>query len=334
MAPVHTPVTIVTGFLGAGKTTLLNHILAADPTRRVAVIENEFGDLGVDPALLRTDDDDAVFELLNGCVCCTVRQDLVKVFERLADRGDAFDHVIIETSGLADPIPVLQVFEIPPVRAAFALDGIVTVVDAGHIEQNLTETAACADQLAYADLIILNKTDQLSARPLKALEARLRSLNPLADVVPTEHARAPVARVLKLGRLDSELRLARRGERSTSTAHRHDDTITAVALESDGDMNLRLLDLWLGHLLKQPCHDILRMKGVLSITGYARRFVFHGVRRVVDVRPGRTWGGEARHNRVVFIGRGLEYDRLRAGFSACLQEPGRMASIEIGHTVK
>ena len=162
------PVTLVTGFLGAGKTTLLNRVLTSDLGRRFAIIENEFGDLGVDGALL-SDSGDAVYELNDGCVCCTVREDLIAVFEQLLVRSDELDHVIIETTGLAEPAPVLRIFDIPVIQDAFRLDGVVTVVDAAHIEESMSDVSTCAEQISYADLIVLNKVDCLPETDLVTL---------------------------------------------------------------------------------------------------------------------------------------------------------------------
>ena len=177
-----TPVTLVTGFLGAGKTTLLNHVLATVPNRRFGVIENEFGNGGLDGSLVGLSRE-AVFELNDGCVCCTVRQDLIDVFEGLLERPDEFDHIIIETTGLAEPGPVLRIFDLPSVRSGFRLDGVVTLVDAAHIEQSLDEVEACEEQITYADTLILNKVDLLTDEQRDGVERRLAKLNPLATVV-------------------------------------------------------------------------------------------------------------------------------------------------------
>lgn len=316
------PVTLVTGFLGAGKTTLLNHVLGGVSDRRVAVVENEFGDLGVEPELIDLPAG-ALFELSDGCLCCTVHDGFVEVFERLAARAGDFDHVIIEASGLADPVPVMRAFESPRLGAAFRLDGVVTVVDAGHVGADLDEATTCAEQIAYADLLVLNKADQLPERQMDALEVRLRSLNPIARMIRAEHARVPVADVLALGGHDLDETFARRAARTGDVAaHRHDDTIGSVAVVAPGDVDIDALDRWMGGLLRRPELELIRMKGVLAVRGQPRRFVFQGVRRTVDVRPDRPWGEGARHNRVVFIGRGLDPDLLQAGFEACLWSRG------------
>ena len=313
------PVTLVTGFLGAGKTTLLNHLLSAGTGRRFAIVENEFGDLGVDGSLVNAPRE-LLFELNDGCVCCTVREDLLAVFEQLAARKETFDHVIIETTGLANPAPVMRLFERPSIRSVFALDGVVTVVDAGHIEQSLAEVEACEEQIVTADLLILNKADRLADPTLQAVEARLRRLNPIAEIVRAAHARVNAQDVLSLGRRPLEEHIPHHHSHGSHT-HRHDEAITSVAVVAEGDMNVAALDLWLDLLTRRQDMSLLRMKGVLAVPGHPRRFVFHGVRRVVDVRPDQPWGAAPRQSRAVFIGRGLDPAALQEGFSACLSTP-------------
>ncbi len=310
------PVTLVTGFLGAGKTTLVGHVLERAGQRRVAVIENEFGDVGIDSDLVGAAAE-AVFALNEGCLCCTVRDDLVELFEALSVRSAAYDHVLIETSGLADPGPVMRVFERAGIRAAFRLDGVVTVVDAQHIEDDLRGAETCSEQITYADLLVLNKTDQLSSSRLAAIEARLALMNPLARLVRAVHARVPVDAVLQMGGHDFDA--TRSHAEARASMHRHDDAITSVGVEANGDMNVHLLDRWLGSLVRRRDFELLRMKGMLAVPGEHRRFVFHGVRAVVDVVPGAPWGDEVRCNRAVFIGRGLDPEMLKSGFLSCLQ---------------
>jgi len=313
------PVTLVTGFLGAGKTTLLNHILTSDSGLRFAIIENEFGDVGVDGTMLSAPLD-AIFDLNDGCVCCTVREDLVEIFEQLLTRSGEFDHVIIETTGLAEPGPVLRIFERAVLREAFQLDGVVTVVDAGHIEESIQEVSTCEEQISYADLIILNKTDSLPLPALESVETHLRRLNPLAVLIRAEHARVDIKALLALGGRPPEDSVLPHHSHVPDT-HQHDDGIRSVFVEADGDVDVAVLDLWLGRLVRQRDTALLRMKGILAVPGDPRRFVFNGVRSVIDVRPDRNWDQEPRYSRIVFIGRGLDEERLRTGFKACMAEP-------------
>jgi len=316
------PVTLVTGFLGAGKTTLLNYVLATESERRFAVIENEFGDVGVDGSLIEGACE-ALFELNDGCVCCSVREDLIAVFEQLLTRLAEVDHVIIETTGLAEPAPVMRIFDIPQVRKAFQLDGVVTVVDAAHIEASLDDVAACLEQIAYADLLILNKTDRVARDTLERLEARLRGLNPLAALQLAEFGQVDVEALLGLGGRALEERIPV-GLASEKHGHHHDEGIQPVVLELAGDVDVAALDLWLGQITRQADWSLLRMKGILAVPGDPRRFVFNGVRNVVDVRPERPWAESPRFSRIVMIGRRLNREQLEAGFRSCLAQPAQL----------
>ena len=313
------PVTLVTGFLGAGKTTLLNHVLSAGTGRRFVVVENEFGDVGVDGSVLRSACE-TVFELNDGCVCCSVREDLIAVFDQLLERVEEVDHIIIETTGLAEPGPVMRIFDLPKVHAAFELDGVVTVVDAAHIEVSLDDVSACLEQIAYADLLILNKMDRVGRESLDSVENQLRRINPLASIQRAEHAQIDVESFLSLRGRRHETGVPSHVHEGHHT-HRHDDAIQPVVVEICGDVDVAALDLWLGGLTRQPESSLLRMKGVIAVPGDPRRFVFNGVRDVVDVRPGRSWGEESRHSRIVMIGRRLDGGALQAGFASCLAAP-------------
>ena len=313
------PVTLVTGFLGAGKTTLLNHVLNFGTGLRFAVIENEFGDVGVDGSLVNTTCQ-VLFELNDGCICCSVREDLIEVFEQLLDRLDEIDHIIIETTGLAEPVPVMRVFDLPKVSAAFELDGVVTVVDAAHIEASLDDVSACLEQITYADLLILNKIDRVGAESLSAVENQLRRINPLASIQLVEHSQVDVDGFLNIDRRSHDEHVHVHDHDSHHDHHHdhhHDDSIKPVVVEMPGDVDVAALDVWLGQLTRKEDSPLLRMKGVLAVPGDPRRFVFNGVRSVVDVRPDRSWGEDARFSRIVMIGRGLDFASLQAGFTAC-----------------
>lgn len=303
------PVTLLSGFLGAGKTTLLNHVLARAGALRVAVVENEFGAIGVDRVLVEGADP-ALFTLEDGCLCCTVFEDLVAALQELRGRAARFDHVVVEATGLADPGPVVAGLRAGRLRDHFVLAGVVVVVDAANLVADLAETDICAQQIVLADLLVLNKCDQVAPDVLDALEERLRSLNALARIVRTEHARADVTDVLR--RYEGGL------PRATARSHHsHDDAIHSVSIELDGDMDIEALDLWLGSLVLQQ--KILRMKGVLAVPGHSRRFVFQGVRRWIDVYPHTPWGGDRRCNQLVFIGRNLDEGSIRNGLAGCLE---------------
>jgi G3E family GTPase len=311
------PVTLITGFLGAGKTTLLNHVLRSNSGKKFAVIENEFGTVGVDGSLVDVPRD-VLFEINDGCVCCTVQSDLLEVFEELINRAGEFDHVIIETTGLADPVPVMRLFERPAIHTRFELQGIVTVVDALHINASLQEVKACQEQITYADLLILNKTDCVSIEGLQKTESALRTLNPFAQIIRARQARVDVNTVLQPERssLDGVLPTH---DTHKEHEHQHDQGIVAVAVETYGQIDIERLDQWLYGLTRRRDLSVLRMKGLLAVPGQSKRFVFHGVRDVIDVRPDRPWGGETRKNRIVFIGRALDKVALQNAFTECLQ---------------
>ena len=439
------PVTILTGFLGSGKTTLLNRILSEEHGKRIAVIENEYGEVGIDQALV-IDADEEIFEMSNGCICCTVRGDLIRVLSNLMKRRDKFDYVLVETTGLADPGPVAQTFFMDDeIREEFALDGIVTLVDAAHIDQQLGRSDESTEQVAFADVLVLNKTDLVEAEVVDDIETRLREMNRMASVVRSEQANLPVDAVLNLSafdldevlerrptflepeypfewtgvysleagsyelslaegpdpemslvvvadqegndgalrqgaewclrryaesaeaiepggtipleehvnlQLDSpgcksftlnvdrqvrvglftqhtaeefDIQLLRNGtaiaheaERTWVAQHEHDDDVGSIAIETDGDVDPSRFNDWLSELLQVHGVDIFRMKGFIAIAGDPRRYVFQGVHMLFDSQPDQPWDDAPRRNQVVFIGRNLDEEGMRAGFEACL----------------
>ncbi|MBJ94952.1 MAG: hypothetical protein CMP23_10845 [Rickettsiales bacterium] len=319
------PVTLLTGFLGAGKTTLLQHLLDARPGLRFAVIENEFGDVGFDGSLMEGKCA-ALFELNDGCICCSVRQDLIAVFEQLIGGLPMLDHIIIETTGLADPGPVMRIFDLPQMRAALVLDGVVTVVDAAHIQASLNDVAACLEQIAYADVLILNKVDRVQRDTLGSLKLRLRELNPLAAIQLAEFGQVDVELLLDLGGRPLEERVpGELHEAEQHHEHRHDEAIQPVVLELAGEVDVHALDLWLADITRQADSSVLRMKGILAVPGDPRRFVFNGVRDLIDVRPDRPWNEETRFSRIVMIGRSLDLASLQAGFQSCAAASAKAA---------
>jgi G3E family GTPase len=312
------PVTVLTGFLGSGKTTLLNRILTEKHGKRIAVIENEFGEVGIDNDLVVKSDEE-IFEMNNGCICCTVRGDLIRILGNLMRRKNRFDYVLIETTGLADPAPVLQTFFVDDeMKQNARIDGLVTVVDAKHVLLHLDEAPECKEQVAFADVILLNKVDLVTGEEVEALEKRIRSINRAARVHRTTQAQVDIERLLDIRAFDLERALEIDPLLLSDSAHQHDATVSSVGIELPGDADPKKLQRWLGELLREKGADIFRMKGVLSVRGDSRQLVFQGVHMLFDNAPGNIWGGAPRVNRMVFIGRNLDRAALNEGFKRCL----------------
>ncbi len=319
------PVTVLTGFLGSGKTTLLNYILTEQHGQRIAVIENEFGEIGIDDALV-LDAEEEIFEMNNGCICCTVRGDLIRILGNLMKRRDRFDRIIVETTGLADPAPVAQTFFVDDeVRAGMRLDAIVTMIDAKHILQHLDEVKPegveneAVEQVAFADRLVINKTDLVDADELAEVEQRLRGINAMASVVHSQYGKIDLSSVLDVGAFDLDRILEVDPTFLVETEHQHDDRVTSVGIELPGVVDVDRLERWLGNLLATKGADIFRMKGILRVDDDDSRFVFQGVHMLFDGRPDRPWrDGEDRTNRLVFIGRELDRGELTDSFAACL----------------
>ncbi|MEX1215526.1 GTP-binding protein [Saccharospirillum sp.] len=337
------PVTLLTGYLGAGKTTLLNRILSEDQVHRYAVIINEFGEAGIDGDLVMSSEED-LFEMSNGCVCCTVRGDLIETLHRLIDRRLDFDAVIIETTGLADPGPVAQTFFVDPkIQQHYQLDSVTTLVDSRHLPQSLAQGSEAAEQIAFADQIILNKTDLISADELDQRRQLLRALNPFARQVDAEHARVDVSTILNQGRfdlarlddMDDEINPAH-GEPGHRHSHdcNHDDEhhhdasndatdghlsgISSCVIRHDAPMDAERVSTWLTTYLAEQGQDILRVKGIVNVAGEPRKLVFQGVHMMIEGDFQRPWSdGEQRQTKIVWIGRDLDSQALQAALNEC-----------------
>lgn len=312
------PVTVLTGYLGAGKTTLLNRILTHEHGKKVAVIVNEFGEVGIDNQLV-IDADEEIFEMNNGCICCTVRGDLIRIIANLMKRRDKFDHLVIETTGLADPAPVIQTFFMDEdVQTQTNLDAVVTIVDAKHIWQHWDADEA-QEQIAFADVILLNKTDLVTSPELDELEQRIRGMNAMAKIYRTRDAQVEMDAILGVQAFNLDRALEVDPEFLNEAAHEHDETVYSVALVEPGAVDGEKLNGWLGYLLQTQGPDIFRMKGILNIAGEDNRFVFQGIHMLFDGKRDRPWKSDAeRKNELVFIGRNLDEAQLKADFRACL----------------
>ena len=313
------PVTVLTGFLGAGKTTLLNRILTEEHGRRYAVIVNEFGKEGIDNDLV-VDADEEVFEMNNGCICCTVRGDLIRILSGLMKRADQLDAIIVETTGLADPAPVAQTFFVDEdVSGRTRLDAIVTVADAFHLTAQLGEHHEAEEQIAFADVVLLNKTDLVDASGLESIEKRIQKINPFAKVIRTARCEAPLEEILGLNAFSLDRVLKVEPDFLDSDHdHEHDDDVTSTSFVSEIPLDFEKFQTWFGKLLQTHGQDILRSKGILDFHGIEKRYVFQGVHMLMDSSPMGLWPeGKARNSRVVFIGRDLDSMNLKEGFEGC-----------------
>ena len=312
------PVTVLTGYLGAGKTTLLNRILTERHGKRYAVIVNEFGEVGIDNDLI-VDADEEIFEMNNGCICCTVRGDLIRILGGLMKRKDKFDGIIVETTGLADPGPVIQTFFVDDeVRERTRLDAVVTVVDAKHLLDRLADSHEAEEQIAFADVVILNKTDLVSSAKLTGVERKIRAINPTAKLHKAERCLIDLDAVLGQHAFDLSRILAEEPDFLTEE-HDHDHgEVMSVSLTSERPIDPAKFFPWLQGVTTTQGPDILRLKGILAMKDDAERYVVQGVHMLLEGDHQRPWReGEKRQSRLVFIGRKLNAEALREGFHAC-----------------
>lgn len=327
------PVTVLTGFLGSGKTTLLNHILTSmEHKMKFAVIENEFGDIGIDENILVESSEESTIEVMNGCICCTVRGDLTELLDQMYERIKDFDGVLIETTGLADPAPVAQTFFVDDnIVGRYKLDGIITVVDAKHITQHIEEEKPegveneSVEQLAFADRIMLNKIDLVSEEELGEVETRIKSINRFAPMYHTENSIIDPNELINIGSFDLERTLEMDPEfLDTDAEHEHDERVTSTSSRFEGALNVNKLESWIGDLMQSKGEDLFRYKGVLAVEGMDQKFVFQGVHMLFgggfssEVAPWKE--GEARECRFVFIGRDLDHEELQSGLMECRAE--------------
>ena len=356
-AQTQIPVTVLTGYLGSGKTTLLNRILSENHGKRYAVIVNEFGEIGIDNDLI-VESDEEIYEMNNGCVCCTVRGDLIRVVEGLMRRPGRFDAIVVETTGLADPVPVAQTFFMDDdVRSKTKLDAVVALVDAKHLPLRLKDSREAEDQIAFADVVVLNKTDLVNEDELRQVEATIRAINPTARIHRTTRAGVALDQVLDRGAFDLQRVLAddphfldahdhdhdhdhecgpncdhdhhhRHDHDHHHHGHDHDHdhgavspihdvTVKSVSLRG-GDMDPKKFFPWIEKITQMEGPNILRLKGIIAIKDDPDRYVLQGVHMIIEGDHQRAWkDGEKRESRLVFIGRELDAERLTRSFEAC-----------------
>ena len=315
MTDERVPVTVVTGQLGAGKTTLLNHVLTLNHGRRFAVIVNEFGDIGIDGELIETGEEELI-ELSSGCLCCVVRGDLIRALRRLLKRGPELDGILIETTGVANPSPVIQTFTADQVLASLArLDAVVTVVDAVLGNRRLDEMPDAVDQVALASVLILNKAADGGANG--ALENRLRALNPHAAIHRADRGRVDPRAILATGSFSLDRVATDLARLDDHGHHHHHGDLSSVSIEMDGALEADLLEDWIERLLMLRGEDILRLKGILHVQDEERRVVVQSVHMMYEGDYGEPWGAAPRLSRLVVIGRHLDAEEIRAGLAGC-----------------
>ncbi|MGZ5033145.1 MAG: CobW family GTP-binding protein [Usitatibacter sp.] len=318
------PVTILTGFLGAGKTTLLNRILTEQHGERIAVIKNEFGETGIDNDILVKDGQEQIVEMNNGCVCCTVRGDLVRILGDLGRKRKQgqlrFDRVIIETTGLANPGPVAQTFFMDEaIHDQYLLDAVVTVVDAKHAGRQLDEHDEARRQVGFADRILLSKTDLVEDDEVEALVKRLRQMNPRAHQTKVHFGEADIKELLDIRGFNLSAALELDPEFLASDYHEHDDDVTSFVWKDPRPMHMEKIETFLALMVQNYGEDLLRYKGVLNVQGEPRRMIFQGVHMLMGGTPGKPWEpGEARESVMVFIGRKIPRRLFEEGLAYCI----------------
>jgi G3E family GTPase len=331
------PVTVLTGYLGAGKTTLLNRILSEPHGQKYAVIVNEFGEIGIDNDLI-VGADEEIFEMNNGCICCTVRGDLIRIIQGLMRRKGKFDAIILETTGLADPAPVAQTFFVDQeIGRKAKLDAVVTVADARWLKDRLRDAPEAKNQIAFADVILVNKTDLVGEADLREIEARIRGINPYARLHLTQRCAVPLDEVLHRNAFDLERILdvepqflddhdhhhhdhaGGHSHNHGGLKHYHDEDMQSLSLKTDRELDPDKFFPWIQNLVAQEGQNILRSKGILAFKGDPKRFAFQGVHMMLDGDHQRDWGdSEKRESRLVFIGRELPASMIRKGFEECV----------------
>ncbi|UVC07876.1 GTP-binding protein [Rhizobium sp. TH2] len=348
------PVTVLTGYLGAGKTTLLNRILTENHGKKYAVIVNEFGEIGIDNDLI-VESDEEIYEMNNGCICCTVRGDLIRVVEGLMRRPGRFDAIIVETTGLADPVPVAQTFFMDDdVRAKTQLDAVIALVDAKHLPLRLKDSREAEDQLAFADVVLLNKTDLVTPQELSKIEQIIKVINPSARIYHTERSNVDLKKILDLGAFDLERALENdpqflehghedhvcgpdcdhdhdhdhHGHDHDHHGHDHhhdhaapsaihDVTVQSISLRG-GEMNPKKFFPWIEKITQVQGPNILRLKGIIAFDQDDERYVVQGVHMIIEGNHQRAWkDGEKRESKLVFIGRDLDRKKIEESFMAC-----------------
>lgn len=314
------PATVITGFLGSGKTTLVNRILNENHGKKIAVIVNEFGEISIDGQLVVRDDQAELVEFNNGCLCCTVRGDLIETLERLQERAGELEGILIETTGLADPAPVASTFFVADeVKSRIRLDAFVTMVDAVNLEMNLNQSPEAVEQVAFSDIVLVNKIDVASPEQVRSAEATVRKLNPLARIYFTENAEIDLSHVIGIGAFDLVQKLEVDPEFLGDHEHEHDPAVGSFILEESRPIDLNRFSIWLNEIAQARGEDLYRTKGIFNAQGFRERVVFQSVRMLTTMRMERPWADdEQRMSQFVVIGKNLNRAEFADGFARCV----------------
>ena len=316
------PVTVVTGFLGSGKTTLINRILGEQHGRKIAVIVNEFGEVSIDGQIIVQEDQEDLVEFNNGCLCCTVRGDLIDTLSKLQERSE-LDAILIETTGLADPAPVASTFFLADeIKSKIKLDSFVALADAVNLEQNLLQSEEAQEQIAFADIILINKTDLVTKEQLKVIESLIRQTNKIAKIYFTENSNADLDKVIGVGAFELEAKLQVDPTFLDDLEHEHDQAVGSFVLREERPIDMNRFMLWLTPLLMERGEDIYRSKGIFNAQGYKDRQIFQSVRMLTSMQPDRAWKPDEQPvTEWVVIGRNLDREEFAEGFASCVM-PG------------
>ncbi|UOQ44300.1 GTP-binding protein [Halobacillus salinarum] len=317
------PVTIVTGYLGSGKTTFLNHILK-NTEEKAAVIVNEFGDIGIDDQLIEQTNEE-IIEINSGCICCNVRKDLIDTLSMLSfskkESMVEYDRVIIETTGLADPAPVVQTFLMDKdMIEDYVIDSVCTLVDAQHISRHLDHQGEALSQIAFADTVLVNKIDLVDHDQLEHLTKRLERINPTASLYLCRNSQISLDKVLDTYSFDLQEKISINPDFLNEDHHHHEDEVSSLSIREDKPLSLKKLNLWFSFLVQIEGERLYRYKGVLNIEGEEKRYVFQGVHMLFAGEAGSDWGKSSRQSELVFIGKNLDKDRLTEQFRKCVAE--------------
>ncbi|MCP1677212.1 G3E family GTPase [Natronocella acetinitrilica] len=314
------PVTIISGYLGSGKTTLLNQILNEQHGKRIAVIVNEFGEISIDGQLIVHEDDEQLIEFNNGCLCCTVRNDLVDTIDKLVERAGELDAIMIETTGLADPAPVASTFFVSDeVREKTKLDAFIAVIDVVNIAKHLEESVEAQEQVAFADILLVNKTDLATEEQTVAVEKQIRQLNPLASIYRGVGGSANLDQLIGVNAFQLQSKLEIDPKFLEDHEHEHDAAISSVVLREDRPIDMNRFMSWMGPLLQERGDELLRTKGVFNAHGFDERVLFQSVRMLTTMSRLDPWATDSeRRSELVVIGRNLDFPALRADFERCV----------------